>query len=182
MADMEELCFSDSEIEAHESVSKGSTRVKISHVARINESLEEFQEVLTIKSRASMWFTEASVGQDLESLVLNMASKAAPAALFVLLNLLSLAFATYPPTPYGTCPDTLKLDVCVTVFNNWLSVTDADKQKCCDLLTGVAALDVNACICAAIDISSLAGIIPININLLFNQCKWTKPADFHCKL
>ncbi|KAJ0961776.1 hypothetical protein J5N97_029604 [Dioscorea zingiberensis] len=113
---------------------------------------------------------------------LNMASKAAPAALFVLLNLLSLAFATYPPTPYGTCPDTLKLDVCVTVFNNWLSVTDADKQKCCDLLTGVAALDVNACICAAIDISSLAGIIPININLLFNQCKWTKPADFHCKL
>ena len=111
-----------------------------------------------------------------------MASKSnVLAALFLSFNLTFFVTAS-ANTPYGTCPyDSLKLKVCVDVLNGLAKVVlgQSQMQPCCDLLPGVLDANVAACLCTAVQ-STLLGIIPVNLSILVNQCRWSLPDNFHC--
>lgn len=126
----------------------------------------------------------------------NMASKGTVAsvyaALFLCLNLLSftLVSSTYIPSipvsvPYqkGTCPiDALKLGVCAKVLNLVnAKLGSPPTLPCCNLIKGLADLEVAACLCTALK-ANVLGInldVPLSLNIILNNCG-RKNTGFQC--
>ncbi|PAN37020.1 hypothetical protein GQ55_7G050700 [Panicum hallii var. hallii] len=83
------------------------------------------------------------------------------------------------PTPSGaTCPiNTADLSVCVDLLG-WNYVSS---QQCCTLLQGLANTDAALCVCGVIKV--LGVVIPVNVDVLLNECgKTCPPGSFTCPL
>lgn len=127
-----------------------------------------------------------------------MASKGTVAstyvALFLCLNMLSytMVSSTYnipvipdPSVPYqkGTCPiDALKLGVCANVLNLVnVKLGSPPTLPCCNLIKGLADLEVAACLCTALK-ANVLGInlnVPISLSVILNNCGRNN-AGFQC--
>ncbi|KAL5863711.1 hypothetical protein ACOSQ3_001225 [Xanthoceras sorbifolium] len=128
-------------------------------------------------------------------------SKAAAAALFILVNL-TLFFTcvsshkvscppkgpispSSAPKKPAKCPkDTLKFGVC----GSWLGLvyevvgTQPSKQ-CCALIVGLADLEAALCLCTAIKANVLGAIkleVPVALSLVVNSCGKKVPHGFVC--
>ncbi|CBI31904.3 unnamed protein product, partial [Vitis vinifera] len=110
-----------------------------------------------------------------------MASKSsASLAFFLLVNLLFFAIVS----ACGTCPNTLKLGVCVDLLGGLLGVVvgNPPKTPCCSLIQGLADLEAAVCLCTAIK-ANVLGInlnIPLSLSLLLNVCSKKVPSGFQC--
>ncbi|TKW12775.1 hypothetical protein SEVIR_5G056600v4 [Setaria viridis] len=88
------------------------------------------------------------------------------------------------PTPPGaTCPiNTADLSVCVDLLGYLLKIRlNAPPQPCCTLLKGVANADAALCVCGVIKVLNLISV-PVDVNLLLNECGMTCPPGFTCPL
>ncbi|KAK7412743.1 hypothetical protein VNO78_04335 [Psophocarpus tetragonolobus] len=108
-------------------------------------------------------------------------------ALLLCLKLLSytMVSATNYPAAKGTCPiDTLKLGVCGDVLNLVnVKLGSPPTLPCCNLIKGLADLEVAACLCTALK-ANLLGIklnLPISLSLILNNCGMKNSnIPFHC--
>ncbi|OEL37401.1 hypothetical protein BAE44_0001580 [Dichanthelium oligosanthes] len=90
------------------------------------------------------------------------------------------------PTPSGaTCPINMAdLNVCVDLLGGLLNIRlNAPSQPCCTLLQGLANVDAALCVCGVIKVlnNNLVNI-PVNVNVLLNECGMACPPEFTCQL
>ncbi|CAN6288834.1 unnamed protein product [Urochloa humidicola] len=91
-------------------------------------------------------------------------------------------YAPEPPTPTTPatythdhqCPmNALELQVCVSVLDGLVKVSlPEDREKCCQLLGGLADIDAAACLCTVLK-ANVLGVplhVPIDISLSLNRC------------
>ncbi|CAL4915475.1 unnamed protein product [Urochloa decumbens] len=91
-------------------------------------------------------------------------------------------YAPEPPTPTTPATDTnghrcsvnaLELEVCASLLNGLVKVSlPEDREKCCQLLGGLADIDAAACLCTVLK-ANVLGVslsVPIDISLSLNRC------------